>query len=59
MPRWSSRGRANAAELPANLRGYFVQARVKLASGPEIEVVSTRLVPAVFRPRLLVPRLLA
>ena len=43
------RGRAEAADLPAAIRGYFVQARVVLARGPEVEVVSTRLVPAVFR----------
>jgi vancomycin resistance protein VanJ len=42
-------GRADAAELPPPLRGYFVQARVTLTTGLELEVVSTRLRPAVFR----------
>jgi len=44
-----ARGHAVAVELPPSLRGYFVQARVTLASGREIEVVSTRLLPALFR----------
>lgn len=43
------RGRAEAAALPPALLGYFVQARVRLARGPELEVVSTRLVPAALR----------
>lgn len=42
-------GRADPADLPPTLRSYFVQARVRLASGLEAEVISTRLVPAVFR----------
>lgn len=48
-------GRAVAAELPSNLRGYFVQARVTLPSGRDIEVISTRLRPAVFRADLWSP----
>ncbi|SIO58076.1 Metal-dependent hydrolase, endonuclease/exonuclease/phosphatase family [Singulisphaera sp. GP187] len=43
------RGKVVAAPLPPNLRAYFVQARVQLASGLAVEVMSTRLVPAVFR----------
>jgi vancomycin resistance protein VanJ len=43
------RGRVVPADLPPNLRSYFVQARVCLISGIEVEVISTRLVPAVFR----------
>jgi hypothetical protein len=48
-------GRVIPAELPPALRGYFVQARVKLASGRDIEVLSTRLLPAVFRADLWSP----
>ncbi|MDB5350643.1 MAG: Metal-dependent hydrolase, endonuclease/exonuclease/phosphatase family [Planctomycetota bacterium] len=44
-----ARGRVVPANLPANLRGIVVQARVTLASGRDIEVISTRLLPAVFR----------
>lgn len=43
------RGTAVASALPPDQRGYFVQARVRLVSGLEVEVLSTRLVPAVFR----------
>ena len=43
------RGRVAPADLTTDQRSYFVQARVRLASGTEIEVVSTRFVPAVFR----------
>jgi vancomycin resistance protein VanJ len=49
------RGRVAAADLPPNLRSYFVQARVRLAAGIEVEVISTRLVPAVFRADLWSP----
>jgi vancomycin resistance protein VanJ len=43
------RGRVVPVELPSTLRAYFVQARVTLPSGRDIEVIGTRLVPAVFR----------
>ena len=39
------RGRAVPAELPRAVRGYFVQARVTLTTGQDIEVISTRLLP--------------
>lgn len=42
-------GTAAPAALPSRLRSYFVQARVRLASGLEAEVFSTRLVPAALR----------
>lgn len=44
-----ARGRVIPADLPASLRGTCVQARVLLESGVEVEVISARLVPAVFR----------
>ena len=44
-----ARGSVIPAELPASLRSAFVQARVRLTSGIEVEVFSTRLIPAVFR----------
>ena len=43
------RGRVIPAELPIAQRGYFVQAKVRFASGREIEIIGARLVPAVFR----------
>ncbi len=43
------RGRVIPAELSSKQRATFVQARVRLDSGAEIEVISTRLIPAVFR----------
>ena len=49
------RGQVTPAELPPAMRGYFVQARVRLATGRDIEVVSTRLLPAVFRADLWSP----
>ena len=49
------RGRVLAVDLPLTQRGYFVQARVHLTSGREIEIISTRLVPAVFRVDLWSP----
>ncbi len=49
------RGRITPAALSATERGYFVQARVVLDSGREVEVVSTRLLPAVFREDLWAP----
>lgn len=50
------RGRAVAADLTPAERGYLVQAWVTLAgSGREVEVVSTRLVPTVFRFDLWAP----
>ncbi len=48
-------GHAVASELPTGLRGYFVQARVTLTTGRDIEVISTRLLPAVFRADLWSP----
>jgi vancomycin resistance protein VanJ len=42
-------GKVTPAPLPLEMRSYFVQARVRLPSGEDIEVVCTRLVPAVFR----------
>ena len=50
-----ARGRVVPAELPATLRATFVQARVRLNSGAEVEVISTRLIPAVFRLDLWTP----
>jgi vancomycin resistance protein VanJ len=50
-----ARGRVVPGELPTDLRGYFVHARVTFPTGPVIEVVSTRLVPAVFRADLWSP----
>jgi endonuclease/exonuclease/phosphatase (EEP) superfamily protein YafD len=43
------RGRVLPVDLAADLRANFVQARVVLPSGSAVEVISTRLVPAVFR----------
>jgi vancomycin resistance protein VanJ len=43
------RGRVVPADLSANQRAFFVQARARLLSGVEVEIISTRLVPAVFR----------
>jgi endonuclease/exonuclease/phosphatase (EEP) superfamily protein YafD len=43
------RGRVVPADLSADLRANCVQARVVLPSGTVVEVISTRLVPAVFR----------
>ena len=43
------RGRVVLADLTPEQRSYFVQARVVLESGLEVEVFSLRLVPAVFR----------
>jgi hypothetical protein len=43
------RGRVIPADLAPGLRSYFVQGRVILRSGTEVEVICTRLVPAVFR----------
>lgn len=43
------RGRVTPADLSPEQRSFFVQARVRLVSGTEVEVISTRLVPAVFR----------
>ena len=43
------RGRVIPADLGPDPRSYFVQARVILRSGTEVEVISTRLIPAVFR----------
>lgn len=43
------RGTVVASALPPNQRASFVQARVQLASGLLVEVLSARLVPAVFR----------
>jgi len=48
-------GRAVPAELPPAMRGNLVQARVTLATGRDIEVISTRLLPAVFRADLWSP----
>jgi hypothetical protein len=48
-------GRAVPANLSPDLRAYFVQARVTLATGRVIEVISTRLLPAVFRADLWSP----
>lgn len=48
-------GRAVAAELSPTMRGYFVQARVTMKTGRVIEVISTRLLPAVFRADLWSP----
>ncbi len=42
-------GRVVPADLTPEQRSYFVQARVLLKSGLEVEVFSLRLVPAVFR----------
>jgi endonuclease/exonuclease/phosphatase (EEP) superfamily protein YafD len=50
------RGTLIPADLPPKLRSYFVQARVRLASGIEVEVVSVRFVPAVFRLDLWSPQ---
>lgn len=44
-----ARGAVMPAELPIELRGYLVQARVRLPSGREVAVISTRLTPGVFR----------
>ncbi len=44
-----ARGSVTPAALPASLQSAFVQARVRLTSGTEVEVFSMRLVPAVFR----------
>lgn len=43
------RGSAAPAELPSDLSAYVVQAHVRLPSGRELEVFSTRLTPGVFR----------
>ena len=48
-------GKVVPAELSASLRSFFVQARVILPSGITVEVISTRLVPAVFRADLWSP----
>jgi endonuclease/exonuclease/phosphatase (EEP) superfamily protein YafD len=48
-------GSLSPAPLPPSLRGYFVQARVRLVSGIEAEVISLRLLPAVFRMGLWSP----
>lgn len=50
------RGEVTPAELPSRLRSYFVQARVRLASGLEVEMISVRLVPALFRLDLWSPQ---
>ncbi len=44
-----ARGRLVPTEPSATGRGYFVSARVELASGRTVEVISTRLLPALFR----------
>ena len=44
-----ARGRVAPADLTPEQRSYFVQARVRLTSGTEVEVFCTRLTPAVFR----------
>jgi vancomycin resistance protein VanJ len=43
------RGRAVPASLSSSQQAMFVQTRVRLRSGTEIEVICARLVPAVFR----------
>ena len=43
------RGRAVPADLTPGQRAFFVQARIQLESSREVEVICTRLVPAVFR----------
>jgi endonuclease/exonuclease/phosphatase (EEP) superfamily protein YafD len=42
-------GRLAPAPLPPSLRAYFVQARARLTSGIEAEVISLRLTPAIVR----------
>jgi len=42
-------GRIDRATLPRSLSSFFVQARATLTNGMTLEVVSTRLMPAVFR----------
>jgi vancomycin resistance protein VanJ len=44
-----ARGPIVVADLPPAMRGYAVQARARLREGAEAEVISTRLLPAVFR----------
>ncbi len=48
-------GRLVPAALPRTDSAYFVQARVKLMNGLDIEVISARLMPAVFREDLWSP----
>jgi endonuclease/exonuclease/phosphatase (EEP) superfamily protein YafD len=48
-------GRAVTAALPIAMRGYFVQARVTLTTGRDLEVISTRLLPALLRVDLWSP----
>jgi vancomycin resistance protein VanJ len=43
------RGQVIPAELSAKQRATFVQARVRLRSGTEVEIINMRLVPALFR----------
>ncbi len=43
------RGQVVPVPLSANQRAFFVEARARLHSGVEVEIISTRLVPAVFR----------
>ena len=43
------RGRVAPADLTPVQRSYFVQARVRFASGSEVEILGARLIPAVFR----------
>jgi vancomycin resistance protein VanJ len=50
-----ARGRVRAEDLPASLRSFCAQARVRLEAGPEVEVVSLRLLPSVFRADLWSP----
>jgi endonuclease/exonuclease/phosphatase (EEP) superfamily protein YafD len=44
-----ARGRVSARALPRELRVFMVQARISMPSGLETEVISTRLVPPIFR----------
>jgi endonuclease/exonuclease/phosphatase family metal-dependent hydrolase len=46
------RGMASPVPVPRSLRGIMTQAHVRLTSGFEAEVVSTRLTPILFRPEL-------
>jgi vancomycin resistance protein VanJ len=48
------RGKIEPVPLPRTLAGYFVQGRARV-EGVEVEVISTRLLPAVFREDLWSP----
>lgn len=50
-----ARGHVTLNDLPLRLRGSFVGARVRLISGLEMEVISLRLLPPVFREDLWNP----